>query len=93
MQISTQVSYDMSIFLTFHEKVYLILTNFREKSEFRTFSEKSDRSPSTEFLARRIIKRATTHLSKPYEPEFDHLRRQELGQEIAQNPSNHQQMN
>ena len=48
MEISTKVSYEMSIFLTFHEKVYLILTN----SEFRTFSEKSDQSPSTDFYAK-----------------------------------------
>ena len=48
MEISTKVSYEMSIFLTFHEKVCLILTN----SEFRTFSEKSDQSPSTDFYAK-----------------------------------------
>ena len=46
MQILTQVSYEMSIFLTFHEKVYLILTNLGEKLEFRTISKKSDRNPS-----------------------------------------------
>ena len=39
----------MSIFLTFHEKVYLILTNLGEKLEFRTISEKSDRNPSTAY--------------------------------------------
>ena len=48
MEISTKVSYEMSIFLTFHEKVCLILTN----SKFRTFSEKSDQSPSTDFYAK-----------------------------------------
>ena len=50
MQILTQVSNEMSFFLTFHEKVYLILTNLGEKLEFRTISEKSDRNPSTVLL-------------------------------------------
>ena len=41
----------MSIFLTFHEKVYLILTNLGEKLEFWTISEKSDQNPSTALVS------------------------------------------
>ena len=47
MQILTKFYDDIFIFLEFHEKVYQILTNFGEKYEFWTFSEKSDLSPST----------------------------------------------